>query len=239
MGVIRHGLSVPLPHPPSARSLPLQVLIGICRFITLYLLAFYVIFECVLNVFAEVTQFADRGFYDAWWNSTTWDQVTPPCPKYKVDESSRGNGINQFIYFYYDMSTILPYQHSVYQKPTPHLLHSFYRVACMNSSWPVCFIDYEDISSSCRSSPPPQAFFFGFWCSDTVVDVSVTLDLYGEDKVFQGKTVIGTRHVLDWYFHGTEFIEFIVFDVLREGIFGYVLTWRGGLGQFNWGRWAF
>lgn len=45
------------------------------RFITLYLLAFYVIFECVLNVFAEVTRFADRGFYDAWWNSTTWDQV--------------------------------------------------------------------------------------------------------------------------------------------------------------------
>jgi sterol O-acyltransferase len=45
------------------------------RFITLYLLAFYVIFECVLNVFAEITRFADRGFYDAWWNSTTWDQV--------------------------------------------------------------------------------------------------------------------------------------------------------------------
>ena len=45
------------------------------RFITLYLLAFYVIFECVLNGFAEVTRFADRGFYDAWWNSVTWDQV--------------------------------------------------------------------------------------------------------------------------------------------------------------------
>src|SRR5271154_2305735 len=44
------------------------------RFITLYLLSFYVIFECVLNAFAEVTRFADRGFYDAWWNSTTWDQ---------------------------------------------------------------------------------------------------------------------------------------------------------------------
>lgn len=47
-------------------------------FITLYLLAFYVIFECVLNVFAEVTRFADRGFYDAWWNSVTWDQVLRP-----------------------------------------------------------------------------------------------------------------------------------------------------------------
>ena len=48
------------------------------RFITLYLLAFYAIFECVLNAFAEVTRFADRGFYDAWWNSTTWDQVRHP-----------------------------------------------------------------------------------------------------------------------------------------------------------------
>jgi sterol O-acyltransferase len=44
------------------------------RFITLYLLSFYAIFECVLNAFAEITRFADRGFYDAWWNSTTWDQ---------------------------------------------------------------------------------------------------------------------------------------------------------------------
>src|SRR5271170_1149490 len=63
-------LDMIFPYPSTLRTL-------ICRFITLYLLAFYVIFECVLNVFAEVTRFADRGFYDAWWNSTTWDQVTP------------------------------------------------------------------------------------------------------------------------------------------------------------------
>lgn len=30
--------------------------------------------ECVLNVLAEVTRFADRGFYGDWWNSTSWDQ---------------------------------------------------------------------------------------------------------------------------------------------------------------------
>ncbi|KAJ5117048.1 sterol O-acyltransferase 1 [Penicillium atrosanguineum] len=28
-----------------------------------YLLAFYAIWECVLNALAEITQFADRGFY--------------------------------------------------------------------------------------------------------------------------------------------------------------------------------
>jgi hypothetical protein len=137
------------------------------------------------------------------------------------------------------MSIILPYQHSVYQKQTPRLLHSLYRLACTNLSWHVCFIDYEDISSSCRSHPLPATFFFWFWCADTVVDVPVTFDLSGEDEIFQGTTVIGARHVLDWYFHGTEFVEFIIFDVLRfvqEGILGIYLTWRGGLGQFNWGR---
>ncbi|KAL9087262.1 MAG: hypothetical protein Q9165_006756 [Trypethelium subeluteriae] len=35
------------------------------------LLTWYVIWECVLNVLAELTHFADRGFYGAWWNSVS------------------------------------------------------------------------------------------------------------------------------------------------------------------------
>jgi sterol O-acyltransferase len=38
------------------------------------LLAWYVIWECVLNVLAELTRFADRSFYGDWWNSVSWDQ---------------------------------------------------------------------------------------------------------------------------------------------------------------------
>ncbi|KAJ9649030.1 Sterol O-acyltransferase 2 (Sterol-ester synthase 2) [Coniosporium apollinis] len=38
------------------------------------LLSWYVIWECVLNVLAEITRFADRGFYGDWWNSVSWDQ---------------------------------------------------------------------------------------------------------------------------------------------------------------------
>ena len=38
------------------------------------LLTWYVIWECILNVLAEVTRFADRGFYGDWWNSVSWDQ---------------------------------------------------------------------------------------------------------------------------------------------------------------------
>ncbi|KZF20125.1 MBOAT-domain-containing protein [Xylona heveae TC161] len=39
-----------------------------------YLLTWYVIWECILNVLAELTRFADRGFYGDWWNSVSWDQ---------------------------------------------------------------------------------------------------------------------------------------------------------------------
>ncbi|ORY65339.1 MBOAT family protein [Pseudomassariella vexata] len=39
-----------------------------------YLLAWYLIWETVLNFLAELTRFADRSFYDAWWNSVSWDQ---------------------------------------------------------------------------------------------------------------------------------------------------------------------
>ncbi|KAH7410260.1 MBOAT, membrane-bound O-acyltransferase family-domain-containing protein [Phaeosphaeria sp. MPI-PUGE-AT-0046c] len=38
------------------------------------LLSWYVIWECLLNVLAEITRFADRGFYGDWWNSISFDQ---------------------------------------------------------------------------------------------------------------------------------------------------------------------
>jgi sterol O-acyltransferase len=38
------------------------------------LLSWYVIWECLLNVLAELTRFADRGFYGDWWNSISFDQ---------------------------------------------------------------------------------------------------------------------------------------------------------------------
>jgi len=41
-------------------------------FMTSFLLVFLVIFEYVLNFFAEATRFADRRFYADWWNSCDW-----------------------------------------------------------------------------------------------------------------------------------------------------------------------
>ena len=39
-----------------------------------YLLSWYLIWETILNFLAELTYFADRSFYGAWWNSVSWDQ---------------------------------------------------------------------------------------------------------------------------------------------------------------------
>ncbi|KAL3424372.1 Sterol O-acyltransferase 2 [Phlyctema vagabunda] len=43
-------------------------------FLLEFLMSWYIIWECILNVLAEVTYFADRGFYADWWNSVSWDQ---------------------------------------------------------------------------------------------------------------------------------------------------------------------
>jgi len=39
-----------------------------------YMLVFYLVFDCICNGFAELTRFADREFYKDWWNSTTMDE---------------------------------------------------------------------------------------------------------------------------------------------------------------------
>ncbi|SPO07145.1 related to acyl-CoA cholesterol acyltransferase [Cephalotrichum gorgonifer] len=43
-------------------------------FMAEYLLTWYLIWETILNTIAELTRFADRNFYDPWWNSVSWDQ---------------------------------------------------------------------------------------------------------------------------------------------------------------------
>ena len=54
-------------------ELPWLLLDMVFPFLTMYLLTFYMIFECVCQWFAEMTRFADRNFYNDWWNSLTWD----------------------------------------------------------------------------------------------------------------------------------------------------------------------
>lgn len=56
------------------RQFPWMLLDLIFPFMMEYLLAWYLIWETILNLLAELTYFADRSFYDAWWNCVSWDQ---------------------------------------------------------------------------------------------------------------------------------------------------------------------
>ncbi|KAL2017858.1 hypothetical protein VTK56DRAFT_1603 [Thermocarpiscus australiensis] len=56
------------------RQFPWMLLDLIFPFMMEYLLTWYLIWETILNLLAELTYFADRTFYDAWWNSVSWDQ---------------------------------------------------------------------------------------------------------------------------------------------------------------------
>ncbi|KAK3305318.1 MBOAT, membrane-bound O-acyltransferase family-domain-containing protein [Chaetomium strumarium] len=56
------------------RQFPWMLLDLIFPFMMEYLLTWYLIWETILNFLAELTYFADRSFYDAWWNSVSWDQ---------------------------------------------------------------------------------------------------------------------------------------------------------------------
>lgn len=50
----------------------------ICRLIlplaAFTILLFYIVWEGICNIFAEISMFGDREFYQDWWNSTTYEE---------------------------------------------------------------------------------------------------------------------------------------------------------------------
>ncbi|KAJ7116070.1 MBOAT, membrane-bound O-acyltransferase family-domain-containing protein [Mycena epipterygia] len=66
-----------LPLTPNAGESFFRALLDLSLpFMIAYLLLFYIIFECICNGFAELSYFADRQFYEDWWNSTSWDEFS-------------------------------------------------------------------------------------------------------------------------------------------------------------------
>jgi sterol O-acyltransferase len=66
-----------LPYTPHANQSFLRSLLDLALpFMMAYLLLFFIIFECICNGFAELAYFADRQFYEDWWNSTSWDEFS-------------------------------------------------------------------------------------------------------------------------------------------------------------------
>ncbi|EOR04762.1 Cytoplasmic dynein 1 intermediate chain 1 [Wallemia ichthyophaga EXF-994] len=70
--ISEHYISPKMPRPEESFA---RTWLDLCiPFLCNYVLLFYIIFECICNAFAELTRFADREFYEDWWNATTWDQ---------------------------------------------------------------------------------------------------------------------------------------------------------------------
>jgi len=55
-------------------SAPIVVIKLIMPFTGAYLIIFYLVFDVICNGIAEITRYADREFYQDWWNSTSWDE---------------------------------------------------------------------------------------------------------------------------------------------------------------------
>ncbi len=55
------------------RAFPWMLSDLVFPFLMEYLMSWYLIWETILNLLAEVTFFADRNFYGAWWDSVSWD----------------------------------------------------------------------------------------------------------------------------------------------------------------------
>ncbi|GAA99619.1 uncharacterized protein L969DRAFT_94070 [Mixia osmundae IAM 14324] len=69
-----------------------------------YLLLFYIIFECICNAFAELTYYADRGFYEDWWNarefgefSRAWNKPVHHFLLRHVYKPFLGFGMSKFV----------------------------------------------------------------------------------------------------------------------------------------------
>ncbi len=73
-----HNLSVfhVAPVMLAAPTLPMVVFVSrlLVPMTAFYVLLFFLVFECILNISAELTRFAERRFYDDWWNSTTFSE---------------------------------------------------------------------------------------------------------------------------------------------------------------------
>ncbi|GAA5878509.1 hypothetical protein JCM16303_002104 [Sporobolomyces ruberrimus] len=73
--IVEHAILPVMPYA-GEKSFLAAVLDLAVPFACCYLLIFFIIFECICNVFAEVTMFSDRAFYSDWWNSTTFDEFS-------------------------------------------------------------------------------------------------------------------------------------------------------------------
>ncbi|KAJ3067807.1 hypothetical protein HDU98_008989 [Podochytrium sp. JEL0797] len=84
----------------------------IMPFMVCFMMTFFIIFECICNAFAELTLFADREFYQDWWNACTFDEYARRWNK----------PVHEFLLRHVYLSSISSYKMS---KPSATLLTFF------------------------------------------------------------------------------------------------------------------
>ncbi|KAJ7170500.1 MBOAT, membrane-bound O-acyltransferase family-domain-containing protein [Mycena crocata] len=108
-----------LPLTPNAGESFFRALLDLSLpFMIAYLLLFYIIFECICNGFAELSYFADRQFYEDWWNSTSWDEFSRKWNK----------PVHTFLLHHVYASTMASYQLS----RTSAMFFTFLLSACVH-----------------------------------------------------------------------------------------------------------
>ncbi|ORY49495.1 hypothetical protein BCR33DRAFT_763259, partial [Rhizoclosmatium globosum] len=65
---------LPILHETHKMDFFTTVIYLIMPFMVCFMMIFFIVFECICNAFAELTCFADREFYQDWWNSSTFDE---------------------------------------------------------------------------------------------------------------------------------------------------------------------
>ena len=66
---------------------------------TVYYMSFFIIFEIMSNIYAELTGFQDRQFYQDFWNSTNFDEYAKKWNKL----------VHEFLYRHYYLEYLLGY----------------------------------------------------------------------------------------------------------------------------------
>ena len=66
----------------------------------LLIVIFFIVFENIENIFAEITRFADRQFYDEWWNSSTFEEFNRLWNK----------PVHNFLYRHVYLESLLKYK---------------------------------------------------------------------------------------------------------------------------------
>ena len=59
-------------NPGDLKDFLLSLFKNACPAIVAYLITFYLLLHCWMNLFAEITRFGDRQFYEDWWNSVSF-----------------------------------------------------------------------------------------------------------------------------------------------------------------------